>query len=59
MCQALKEMMEDATNEGIQSERAAMARRMLKEGSSSAEFIAQMTGLSLEDVQALAAEMSC
>ena len=63
MCQALKEMMEDATNEGmqqgIQSERAAMACRMLEEGSSSVEFIAQMTGLSLEDVQALAAEMSC
>ena len=55
MCQALKEMMEDATKEGAQE----IARRMLKEGSSSAEFIAQMTGLSLEDVQALAAEMSC
>ena len=52
-------MMEDATNEGMQSERAAMACRMLEAGSSSVEFIAQMTGLSLEDVQALAAEMSC
>jgi len=50
MCQALKEMMEDAVNEA----NTATARRMLQEGSSSMEFIAQMTGLSLEEVSALA-----
>lgn len=58
MCQALKEMMEDATNEGmqqgIQSERAAMACRMLEEGSFSLEIIAKMTGMTLEEVRALA-----
>ena len=56
MCEALREMMEDATNEGIQSERKAMAKRMLEEGSSSIEFIVQMTGLSVDEVQALSAE---
>ena len=49
MCQALKEMLEDATNEGL----LQVARRMLEEGSSSIEFIARMTNLSIEDIQAL------
>ena len=55
MCQALKEMMEDATKEGAQE----IARRMLKEGSFSLEIIAKMTELSLEEVKALVAELSC
>lgn len=52
MCQALREMMEDAAKESAQE----IARKMLKEGSSSIAFIVQMTGLSEEEVQALAAE---
>ena len=54
MCQALREMMEEANSEGRQDERTAMARRMLQEGEFSMEFIARMTGLSLEEVQLLA-----
>lgn len=52
MCQALREMMEDAAKESAQE----IARKMLKEGSSSIAFIVQMTGLSEEEVQALTAE---
>ena len=33
MCQALREMMEDANKEGMQNARVAMAKRMLEEGS--------------------------
>ena len=62
MCQALKEMMEEANcegreagrQEGAQDERIAMARRMLQEGGLSIDFIARMTGLLPEEVQALA-----
>ena len=57
MCQALKEMMEEANSEGMlkgaQDERTAMARRMLKEGIFSKELIARMTGMSLEEVRGL------
>lgn len=57
MCQALKEMMEEANSEGMlkgaQGERIAMARRMLKEGIFSKELIARMTGMSLEEVRGL------
>ena len=57
MCQALKEMMEEANSEGMlkgaQDERTAMARRMLKEGIFSKELIARMTGMSLEEVRVL------
>ena len=56
MCQALREMMEEANSEGRQDERTAMARRMLKEGGFSMEFIARMTGLSLEEVSVLAVD---
>ena len=56
MCQALREMMEDANKEGMQNARVAMAKRMLDEGSSSINFIAQMTGLSVDEVQVLATE---
>ena len=58
MCQALREMMEEANSEGrqegAQDERIAMARRMLQEGGLSIDFIARMTGLLPEEVQALA-----
>ena len=58
MCQALREMMEEANSEGMQAgaqnERTAMARRMLEEGSFSVELIARMTSLSLEEVRTLA-----
>lgn len=54
MCQALREMMEDATNEGIQSERTATARRMLEEGSFPVELISRIANLSVDEVQALA-----
>ena len=56
MCQALREMMEDANKEGMQNARVAMAKRMLEEGSFSINFIAQMTGLSVDEVQVLATE---
>ena len=56
MCRALREMMEDANKEGMQNARVAMAKRMLDEGSSSINFIAQMTGLSVDEVQGLATE---
>ena len=55
MCQALKEMMEDAAKEGIQDERVATAKRMLEAGGLSVEFIARIVSLSVEEVQALAA----
>ena len=56
MCQALREMMEDANKEGMQNARVAMAKRMLEKGSFSINFIAQMTGLSVDEVQVLATE---
>lgn len=58
MCQALREMMEDATNEGIQQgmqdERIAMAKRMLAKRNFSYEEIAELSVLSVEEVQVLA-----
>lgn len=58
MCQALREMMEDASNEGmqkgIQDERTAIAQRMLQEGSLTMELIAKMTNLSVDEVSTLA-----
>ena len=58
MCQALREMMEEANSEGMQegaqNERTAMARRMLEEGCFSVDLIARMTSLSLEEVRTLA-----
>ena len=57
MCQALKEMMDDAASEGMQlgmqGERIATAKRMLDEGGLSVEFIARIASLSVEEVQAL------
>lgn len=52
MCQALKEMIEDGRQEGAQE----IARRMLKEGGLSIDFIARMTGLLPEEVQSLAVD---
>ena len=57
MCQALKEMIDEGIQSGMQQgaqdERIAMAHRMLNEGSFSNELIARMTGLSPEEVHAL------
>ena len=58
MCQAMRELLEDANNEGRLQNMQDTARRMLKEDSFSNDFIAQMTGLSVDAVQALAAEKS-
>ena len=49
MCQALKEIVEDATRERMQ----IIARRMLQKGQDSVAYIAEMTGLSEEQVMAL------
>lgn len=58
MCQALREMMEDANKEGMQlgmqQGTQKMVRKLLEEGSLSIEVIAQMADLSVEEVQALA-----
>ncbi len=62
MCQALREMMEEANNEGMQAGRQEgalekakeTAKRMLKKGRFSYEEIAELTSLTLEEVQALA-----
>lgn len=56
MCEGMRGLLEDANKEGMQNERVAMAKRMLDEGSSSINFIAQMTGLSVDEVQELATE---
>ena len=57
MCQALREMMEEAYSEGMQKgalEKAKeTAERMLEEGGFSIDLIARMTGLLPEEVQAL------
>ena len=62
MCQALREMMEDASNEGmqrgLQQGMYETARRMLGEGSFPIELIARMTNLPVEEVHALAAEIA-
>lgn len=50
MCQAIQEMMEDAKMDG----RTAVARKMLEEGGVSMQYIARMTSLFIEEVQALA-----
>ena len=68
MCQALKEMMEDATNvgiqqglqqglqQGIQDERIATAKRLLKKDSFSYIGIAELSALSIDEVKAIAEE---
>ena len=58
MCQALREMMEEANNEGMQKgalEKAKeTAERMLQKGRFSYEEIAELTSLTVEEVQKLA-----
>lgn len=60
MCEGMRGLLEDATNEGIQQgmqdERVAIVKRMLEAGGLSIEFIAKMANLPVEEVQALAAE---
>ena len=65
MCQALREMVEDANREGMQQgieqgiEQGArlIAHRMLQKGQHSVEYVAEMTGLSEEQVRMLKAEL--
>ena len=54
MCEGIKGIIEDATNEGLQQ----TAMRMLKKGRFSYEEIAELTSLSLDKVQALAVRMA-
>ena len=58
MCQALREMMEEANSEGMQKgalEKAKeTAERMLQKGRFSYEEIAELTSLTVEEVQELA-----
>ena len=56
MCEGMRGLLEDATNEGIQKGMQNIARRMLEEGSFPIELIARMTNLSVDEVQDLAAE---
>ena len=58
MCGALKVLLGDAKKEGINDERAAIARKMLEEGNVTTAYIAKITGLSKEEVQALASKMN-
>ena len=54
MCQALREMMEEANSEGMQKGALETAKRMLNKGGFSYEEIAELTLLTVEEVQALA-----
>jgi len=58
MCQALKEMMEEANSEGMQAgmQKGALetAKRMLNKGRFSYEEIAELTSLTVVEVQELA-----
>lgn len=60
MCQALKEIIEDANKEGMQQgildERTTIAKRMLQEGSLSVEFIARMLDVSVDKLKAFSTE---
>ena len=62
MCGALKVLLGDAKKEGMEQgvtdERVAIARKMLEEGNVTISYIARITGLSEEEVQALASEMN-
>ena len=57
MCEGMKGLLEDATKEGvlqgIQQGIQQIALRMLKANCFSMETIAQMTGLSIQELQAL------
>lgn len=53
MCEGMRGLLEDATNEGIQQGIQQIALRMLKANCFSMEMIAQMTGLSVQEILAL------
>lgn len=57
MCGALKGLLSDAKKEGIQQGMQTIARKMLEEGDVTSEYIARITELSVEEVQALTVEM--
>lgn len=54
--QAIKELMENAANEGIRKECIETACRMLQKGVFSEDLIAQISKSSLEEVKALTIE---
>ncbi len=53
MCEGMTGLLEDATNEGVQQGIQQIALRMLRANCFSMEMIAQMTGLSVQEILAL------
>ncbi|MDE5937419.1 MAG: transposase, partial [Ruminococcus sp.] len=56
MCKAIEDMRNDAVHEGASESAKSIAKNLLTDGTFSLEKIASMTGLTLEEVQALADE---
>lgn len=55
MCKAIEDMRNDVVYEGA----TEIAKNLLTDGTFSPEKIASMTGLTLEEVQALTGEKNC
>ena len=53
MCRAMEEMRIESWQEGVEERRRDTALRMLKAGEYALDEIAEMSGLSLEEVKAL------
>lgn len=53
VCQAWKEMREDARKEGLKEGQLAFARKMLQKGTYSLEEISELSGLTMEEVEDL------
>ncbi|MBR2086662.1 MAG: hypothetical protein IJ906_05930 [Oscillospiraceae bacterium] len=58
MCKINEEMRAEAAAEAATLEKYEMARRLIARGKDSYEEIAELAGLSLEDVMELAKEMN-
>lgn len=58
MCKAIEEMRNEAQNQAKYEEKMGIAVNMIADGSIPFEKIALLTGLSLEDVQELAASVA-
>lgn len=54
VCQAWKEMREDARKEGLKEGQLAFVRKMLQKGTYSKEEISELSGLTIEEVETLA-----
>lgn len=54
MCKAIADMRKEERMEGAREANKAIALKMLKKGGFSYEIIAEMTGLSVEEVKTLA-----